>query len=237
MQSRNARGAAGVVGPAAYAAWRATVLGSITESIEQRLILELAGEVRGLRALDAGSGDGALACLIAQRGAEVVGIDVDPAMVAVARVRAAKAGLNVTLLEGRLERLPFGDETFDLVVAVTVLCFAPDGGAAVRELARVLKPGGRLVIGELGRCSSWAARRRICGWLGSQTWAAAHFRTGGDLKALVAQTGLYVGAIQGAVYYPPVGVLARVLAPTDGWLGRLTTFGAAFIAIVGIKRV
>jgi hypothetical protein len=50
VQSRNARGAAGVVGPAAYAAWRATVLGSITESIEQRLIPDLAGEVRGRRA-------------------------------------------------------------------------------------------------------------------------------------------------------------------------------------------
>lgn len=186
--------------------------------------------------MDAGCGDGALACLIAKRGAEAVGIDADPAMLAVARVRAAEEGLHVTFLDGRLERLPFGDQTFDLVVAVAVLCFVSDSTAALRELARVLKPGGRLVIGELGRWSSWAALRRIRGWLGSTTWRTARFRTAAELRSLVERTGLFVGAIRGAVYYPPVDSLARVLAPADPWLGRLTTFGAAFIAIAGKKH-
>ncbi len=226
----------GIVGPAGYAAWRATVLGSITEAIEQRLILELAGDVRGQRALDAGCGDGALALLIAQRGAEVVAVDIDPAMLAVARMRAAEAALDVTFVEGRLEGLPFADETFDLVGAVTVLCFPRDAGSAVRELARVLKPGGRLVIGELGRWSSWAALRGVRGWFGSKTWAAAHFRAPGDLKALVEQGGLSVRAVRGAVYYPPVGALARILAPADPWLGRRTTFGAAFLVSAAVKQ-
>lgn len=109
-------------------------------------------------------------------------------------------------------------------------------GGAVRELARVLR---RLVLGELGRWSLWAAIRRLRGWLGSTTWKVARFRTAADLRALAEESGLSVTAVRGAVFYPPVGIFARVLAPLDPWLGRLTTFGAAFIvlrAVVMIER-
>ena len=58
------------------------------EPIEQQLILDLAGELSQSRVLDAGCGDGALACAVAARGAEVTGLDADPAMLAAARSRA-----------------------------------------------------------------------------------------------------------------------------------------------------
>ena len=134
-------------------------------------------------------------------------------------------------MQGRVERLPFPDAAFDVVTAVTVLCFVPNAAGAVREMARVLRPGGRLVLGELGRWSLWAFIRRVRGWLGSRTWKMARFRTPADLSALAEGAGLSVAAIRGAVFYPPVGMLARALAPFDSWLGRLTTFGAAFIAM------
>lgn len=76
--------------------------------------------------------------------------------------------------------------------------------------------------------------RRARGWLGSATWKAAHFRTGTELRALAKQAGLSVTAIHGAVFYPPVGILARVVAPLDFWLGRLTTVGAALIALSAV---
>jgi len=223
------------IGPARYAAWRATTLGAVTDDIEQRLILDLMGELSGRTVLDAGCGDGAFACALASRGAEVTGVDPDRAMLAAARGRAAAAGLRTKFLEGRLERLPFPDASFDAVVAVTVLCFVPDAAAAVREMARVLRPGGRLVIGELGRWSLWAAVRRARGWLGSPTWKTARFRTAAELVALARQAQLSVTEIRGAVYYPPVGVLARLLSPADRWLGGLTTFGAAFLAIAATR--
>ena len=76
--------------------------------------------------------------------------------------------------------------------------------------------------------------RRLRGWLGSPTWRAARFRTAAELRVLAQQAGLSVTAIRGAVYYPPVGLLARVLAPIDSWLGGLTTVGAAFIALSAV---
>jgi SAM-dependent methyltransferase len=79
------------IGPQAYVRWRATPLGAITEAMEQRLILDLMSDVAGARVLDAGCGDGALACAVASRGAVVSGVDPDPAMLAAARARAAAA--------------------------------------------------------------------------------------------------------------------------------------------------
>lgn len=221
--------------PEAYADWRATSLGVVTEAIEERLILDMMGELAGRRVLDAGCGDGTLICAAASQGAEVTGIDPDPAMLAAARSRVSRAGLQATYLDGRVERLPFPDASFDVVASITVLCFVPDAAGAVREMARVLRPNGRLVLGELGRWSLWAAIRRIRGWLGSATWKAARFRTATELRALAEHAGLSVSAIRGAVYYPPVGLLARALAPIDFWLGDLTTFGAAFIALGAVS--
>ncbi len=220
-----------VIGPGAYRSWRGTSLGVITETIEYQLILDLMGELAGVRFLDAGCGDGALVCAAASRGAAVTGIDPDPAMRAAARSRLDEAGLAATLLEGRLEWLPVASASFDIVAAITVLCFVQDAAGAMREMARVLRPAGCLVLGDLGRWSSWAVQRRIRGWRGSATWKRARFRTSAELRVLAEQAGLSVTAIRGAVFYPPIGAIARVMAPLDPWLGRLTTFGAAFIAM------
>jgi len=104
-------------------------------------------------------------------------------------------------------------------------------------MARVLKPGGRLVIGELGRWSLWAGHRRIRGWFGHPTWRAAMFRTPVELHGLASAAGLNVVEARGAVHYPPCGAAARLFAPVDLWLGRRTIFGAAFIAVSATKPI
>lgn len=82
---------------------------------------------------------------------------------------------------------------------------------------------------------SWAAKRRLRGWLGSATWNAARFRDAGELRHLAEAAGLKVTAMRGAIFYPPVGSLARVMAPIDPWLGRRATLGAAFIAFAATR--
>ena len=225
-----------IIGPDVYASWRATTLGQLTEAIEQRLILKMLGELSGRCMLDVGCGDGTLARVAASRGAFVTGIDSDPAMLAVARARTRDAEIGASFLEGRVEHLPFPDASFDVVAAITVMCFVPGAAGAVREMARVLRPGGRLVIGELGRYSSWAAMRRVRGWFNSPTWKAARFRSAAELRDLAEQAGLSVIEVSGAVYYPPIPLIARVLAPLDPWFGRRTTLGAAFVALTATRE-
>jgi ubiquinone/menaquinone biosynthesis C-methylase UbiE len=229
--------ASDATGPDVYARWRATTLGAATEALEQRCVLTLVGPVDGRRVLDLGCGDGLLVTTLATQRARAVGIDVNHAALQAATSRADRAGVEgARFVEGRIEGLPFPDDTFDLVTAVTVLCLVPDRSAALREAARVLRPGGRLVIGDLGRWSAWAARRRIKAWFGSRMWRSAHFWTAADLSRFIEQAGFNVQAIRGSVYYPPIGILARALAPLDRWLGSVTTIGAAFMAVAATKR-
>ncbi len=221
--------------PGAYARWRASDLGTITEQLERRLVLEFVGDVSGRRVLDVGCGDGALAIELAKGGATVVGVDASDAMIEAARGRAARHRAEVDFRTAAAQRLPFPAERFDIVVAVTILCFVADAGPVFREMARVLRPGGRLVIGELGKWSSWAAARRMRGWLGSPLWRNGRFRTARELQRLARQAGLEPGAVRGAVYYPRARIAARFMAPCDAWLGRITTIGAAFLALGATK--
>lgn len=155
-----------VVAAQTYARWRATPLGSITERVETNVVFVLIGSLRGKHVLDVGTGDGTYAIEAAARGAVVTALDLEPEMLDAASARASTRGVDLALRQGRAERLPFDDRSFDVVLAVTVLCFVPDAQVAVREMARVLKPGGRLVLGELGRYSVWAAERRVrAGWV------------------------------------------------------------------------
>jgi ubiquinone biosynthesis O-methyltransferase len=221
--------------PADYAHWRQSTLGKTTERIEQDLVLAFAGPLAGKRVLDVGCGDGAYALSAAERGAQVVGVDTSREMLEAARERAASKGLEIDLREGDVQRLPFDDASFDIVLAVTVLCFVEDATEATREMARVLSPGGRIVIGELGRFSTWAAWRRLRGWLGTRTWRGARFRSAGELARLATAAGLVVERARGAIYYPPVGAIARLFVPFDSLPSRITTFGAAFIAVAARK--
>lgn len=79
-------------------------------------------------------------------GARLTGLDLSPAMLALARARAADLGRSVELVEGDAERLPFPDASFDTVVCALGLCSIPDPARAVAEMARVLRPGGTLLL-------------------------------------------------------------------------------------------
>jgi len=224
-----------VVAPETYARWRGTTIGRVTEQVETELVLRLAGPLHGKRVLDVGTGDGTYAIEAASRGATVSAVDSEAAMLEAARLRASERGLALTLRCGRAEVLPFEDGAFDIVLAVTVLCFVRDAATAVREVARVLAPGGRVVLGELARWSSWALQRRVRGWFGAATWRRAHFWSRRDLVALVAQAQLRVAEVRGAVFFPPSSVAARVFAPIEPILTRVRAPFPAFLAVAADK--
>lgn len=79
-------------------------------------------------------------------GSTVTGVELSPAMLAIAQQRATDLGRDAHLREGDAERLPFGDASFDTVVCALSLCTIPDPATAIGEMRRVLVPGGRLLL-------------------------------------------------------------------------------------------
>jgi SAM-dependent methyltransferase len=104
-------------------------------------VLDAAHVTRGTRLLDAGCGAGLMSLLASLRGAQVTCFDASAPLLAIARERLPDADIR----EGDLESLPFADERFDAVAAVNSLFYAADMTAAARELARVARPGARVV--------------------------------------------------------------------------------------------
>jgi ubiquinone biosynthesis O-methyltransferase len=223
------------LGPEVYTRWRASATGATTERLERQLILELVGDVSGCRVLDVGCGDGELALELARRGAIVTGIDASAAMIDAAKGRAKRHDAEIVFEVAMAERLPFSAAQFEVVTAITILCFVDDAAPVFREIARVLRPGGRFIIGELGKWSTWAAGRRLRAWLGSRLWRRGRFRTARELRGLAEQAGLAVNNVRGAIYYPRWGFAARLLSPCDPVLSSLTTVGAGFVALSAVK--
>ena len=112
-------------------------------------LIESVGVKPGLKVLDLGCGDGTTALPSAKRGADVLGVDIAANLVAAGNARAKAAGLtNVRFQEGdacNLEGL--ADKQFDLVVSIFGAMFAPKPFDVAKEMVRVTKPGGRIVMG------------------------------------------------------------------------------------------
>lgn len=112
-------------------------------------LVESLGVGHGMDVLDLGSGDGTTALPAAQRGADVVGVDIAENLVAAGNARATAAGLsNLRFEEGDASDLrDLADESFDLVVSIFGAMFAPRPFDVAREMVRVTRSGGRIVMG------------------------------------------------------------------------------------------
>lgn len=101
----------------------------------------------GERVLDVATGTGITAIAARERGAVVTGIDLTPELLAIAERSSKAAGFeDIRYLEGDAEALPFEDASFDVVLSTCGHMFAPDQPKVARELARVTRPGGRVVF-------------------------------------------------------------------------------------------
>jgi arsenite methyltransferase len=131
------------------------------------------GELRpGERVVDVGCGAGIDSLIAAKKvgpDGRVIGVDMTPSMLEKARQGAQEAGLrNVEFREGYAEELPIVDGWADVVISNGVLNLMPDKGAALEEMSRVLKPGGRLQIGDIlvQKAVPESAKRKIDLWTG-----------------------------------------------------------------------
>jgi ubiquinone/menaquinone biosynthesis C-methylase UbiE len=127
--------------------------------------------IEGPRVLEVSFGTGWLLTQYAGR-VDADGIDLNPDLVGVARRNLARAGVSARLREGTVESLPYPDGSFDTVVNTMAFTGYPDGARAAAELSRVLRPGGRLVLIDVGYPND---DNRIGRWL-VEVW-----RRAGDL--------------------------------------------------------
>ena len=98
------------------------------------------------RVLDVACGSGTAALVAARRYCEVAGIDYVPALIERAKARAAASGLEVDFRVADAQELPFDDDSFDVVLSVYGVQFAPDQEKAAAEMLRVCRPGGKIAL-------------------------------------------------------------------------------------------
>lgn len=189
-------------------------------------VLDAAGVKSGERVLDVACGTGVLAREALERvgsKGRVVGVDINPAMLAVARQLAPEASFR----EARAESLPFADGSFDTVVSQFGLMFFEDRPAAIREMLRLLAPGGTLSV------AVWDSLERTPAYA---DWVAVLQRTAGtraadalrvpyvlgdeaELKAIFASAGardVVVDREMGTARFPSVEHMIE--ADLRGWL-------------------
>lgn len=131
-------------------AWSTFATVEMTTGSTAPRLVRFAGIIRDSRVLDVACGTGVVGLTAARLGAKVTGVDLTPELVARARENASIMKLAVDFHEGDVEALPFLDASFDVVVSQFGHMFAPRPDLAVREMLRVLQPGGTIAF------STWA---------------------------------------------------------------------------------
>jgi SAM-dependent methyltransferase len=185
--------------------------GRYASGIERAAVLDAAGDLSGTTVADIGCGTGRLTAELERRAPWVVGLDPDPSMLAVAARRTA-----VPLVVGDGHRLPFGTHAVAVAIAVTVCEFTVDPGGVIAELARITRPGGRVIVGALNRNSPWGlANRRQ---LDQPPWDRARFLTADDLCTLGRPHGTI--EVRGALVTPTALPLIDVWGPVVERAGR-----------------
>jgi ubiquinone/menaquinone biosynthesis C-methylase UbiE len=120
-------------------------LAKVIQPVADELV-EVVDVKQGQDVLDVGTGSGNVAIRAAERGAKVTGVDITPELFDAARKRAEEAGVEIEWIEGDAQKLPFDDASFDVVTSVFGCMFVPDQRTEAQEIARVLKPGGRMAL-------------------------------------------------------------------------------------------
>lgn len=141
----------------------------------------------------------------------ITGVDLSPSMLRIARDRAAELGLDVDLREADAEALPFPDGSFDTVVCTLSLCAIPDHAATIAEMARVLRPGGRLLLLDHIGSRWWPI------WAGQRLLEVVTIRTAGEHQTrrpapMLAAAGLDITESQRL----KLGTVERVAAVKRG---------------------
>lgn len=208
-----------------YESWYATPKGRLVDALEKKLIADLCRVRPGDKVLEIGCGTGHFSAYFKKLGAEVVGLDTSPEMLQVAKDQYGD--LKIDFKAGDAYRLPFADNSFDLVAMITTLEFISSPKKALEEAFRVSK--GKVFLGILNRNSLLAWKRKRSE---KKLWKEAHFYNLKEVADLLGKDKEIKW--KGAVYLPlmnsDLGFNLRL--DLEKWLSRLQLPFGAFIGIL-----
>ena len=177
------------------------------------------GALRGLRVLDVGCGGGLLSEAMASVGARVVGIDLAPDVLAVARLHLHESRVEVEYRETSAEALALSEPaSFDVVTCMEMLEHVPDPAAVVAACARLVKPGGRVFLSTMNRTPlafafAIVGAEYVMGLLPKGTHQYAQFLRPSEIAAFLRAAGLQLRDVRG-LHYDPFLRRARLRAGT-----------------------
>jgi len=205
-----------------YDSWFDTPVGQKVKALELDLLIKLINPQRGLKMLEVGIGTGLFAMEFRNYGLEVSGIDPSEKMLEIARGRGfdVKAGVG--------ENIPYEDDTFDVVLAMTSLEASREPSRFLSEMKRVAKPSGKVVVAVLNLLSFYGLSRRIRGLFKNSVFNELHFYTYWEFKKLLQRhfEEVYVSS---SVFFnpsPPGFILKKAEAIEEFGRKYLKPFGA-----------
>ncbi|ASJ12584.1 class I SAM-dependent methyltransferase [Thermococcus thioreducens] len=211
-----------------YDDWYRTKTGMYIDRIEKWLVFSMLQSKSG-KALDLGCGTGNYTLELKKRGFDVIGLDASEGMLGVARSK----GLNC--IKGDAYSLPFPDESFDLVLSVTMFEFIYEPEIVVAEISRVLKPGGEVIIGTMNGRSAWFLFKRLKSLFVETAYRYARFYTPGGLEDLLRDAGFTDVRSGGVIFFPSFWPFHGLAESLDRKLHHRCKDIAAFIAVRGVK--
>lgn len=201
-------------------------------------LVSLVAPQAGESVLDVACGTGIVARLVAEQvndAGRIVGLDLNPGQLATARAQRSPAGPPIEWYEGSADALPFDDRSFDVVLCQQGLQFFPDRPKALREMRRVLRPGGRLGL------SVWRSIEHAPGW--AILTEAIERRLGAEVAQLMRSGNFGLGdpvellpLVDGAGFHASVlrPVTKAVRFPSPGAFVQIV-LGSSILARAGIE--
>jgi ubiquinone/menaquinone biosynthesis C-methylase UbiE len=183
-----------------YDQWYTSPMGSFADRVETELACRLFEPKKGMKVLDVGCGTGNYSIKLAKLGCRVTGADISDKMLVIARDKAKKEGVAVEFVDMDAYHLDFEDESFDGVICMTAIEFIKRPNEALEEFFRVVRKGGRVLVGTITRDSAWGAMYMSEEYRQDSVFKHATLRTLDELKGIRSE-----GFVRGGecLFIPP----------------------------------
>ncbi|MEA3505496.1 MAG: class I SAM-dependent methyltransferase [Bacteroidota bacterium] len=167
-----------------YDQWYNKPMGKFVDDIQTKKILEMFPFKKGITVLDVGCGTGNYSIKLASMGCDVVGIDVSDNMLKIAQQKAKKQNLDINFINMDILKHTLKKESFDVVVSVTAFEFISNIAEAYKQIKKLVKPEGHILVGTIHKESPWGELYASEYFQKNSIFAYANLKTVNDLENL-----------------------------------------------------